>query len=83
LVKLYTLDNTTPQRRSYTTQVSFDNILIKDEQRVATQALRDDDKYHLPHARTTALKKIPLYSLPKEWNKHNEMRYQENKTTFK
>jgi hypothetical protein len=28
-------------------------------------------------------KKIPLYSLPEEWNKHNDMRYQNNKTTFK
>jgi hypothetical protein len=62
---------------------SFNNIWRKNEQRAATQALRDDDKYHLPPARTEAFKKIPLYSLPEEWNKHNEMRYQENKTTFK
>jgi hypothetical protein len=32
---------------------------------------------------TEAFKKIPLYSLPEEWNKHNDVRYQNNKTTFK
>jgi hypothetical protein len=62
---------------------SFNDIWLKNDQRAAAQALRDDDKYHLPQARTEALKKIPLYSLPEEWNKHNDMRYQNNKTTFK
>jgi len=62
---------------------SFDNTWKKNDQRAATQALRDDDKYHLPHARTETFKKIPLYSLPEEWNKHNDMRYQSNRITFK
>ncbi len=53
---------------------------IKNEQRAVTQTLRDEDKYHLPQARTEAFKKIPIYSLPEEWNKHNDMRYQNNKT---
>ncbi len=48
---------------------SFNDIWLKNDQRAAAQALRDDDKYHLPQARTEALKKIPLY--------------QNNKTTFK
>ena len=39
---------------------SFNDIWIKNDQRAATQTLRDDDKYHLPQARTEAFKKIPL-----------------------
>jgi hypothetical protein len=62
---------------------AFDNIWIKNNQRAAHQVLRDDDKYYLPQARTDAFKKIPLYSIPEEWNKHNDMRYQNNKITFK
>ena len=36
---------------------SFNDIWIKNYQRAATRALRDDDKYHLPQARTEAFKK--------------------------
>jgi hypothetical protein len=44
---------------------SFNDIWIKNYQRAATRALRDDDKYHLPQARTEAFKKyhyIPFLS---------------------
>jgi hypothetical protein len=47
------------------------------------QALRNDNDYMLPHPRIEEFKKIPLYSLPLAWNSAGDIRFQNNRMTFK
>jgi hypothetical protein len=37
----------------------------------------------LPHPRIEEFKKIPLYSLPLAWNSAGDIRFQNNRMTFK
>ncbi len=47
------------------------------------QVLRNDNDYMLPHPRLEAFKKIPLYSLPLAWNNAGDIRFKNNRMTFK
>jgi len=47
---------------------SFMNIWQKNFERNPNMNLRNANDYHLTMARTESFKKIPLYSLPNEWN---------------
>jgi hypothetical protein len=44
--------------------------------------LRNDNNYILPALRIEFFKKIPLYSLPAEWNAAGDIRFH-NRTTFR
>ena len=45
--------------------------------------LRNDNDLVIPFARTENIKKLPYYSLPIEWNKLGDIRFQHNPFTFK
>ncbi len=45
--------------------------------------LRNDNDYFLPLPRIEMFKKIPIYSLPAAWNAAGNLRYYQNRTTFK
>jgi hypothetical protein len=62
---------------------SFENIWVKNEHRDHGHILRNNDKYSLPHPRIEFFKKIPLYSLPYEWNEIGDLTFQNNKNLFK
>jgi hypothetical protein len=47
---------------------SFELTWTKNNATQQNHNLRNMDKYVLPHPRIEFFKKIPLYSLPKEWN---------------
>jgi hypothetical protein len=45
--------------------------------------LRYPIEFVIPFARTELFKKVPLYSLPDEWNNCGDLRFYVNPTTFK
>jgi hypothetical protein len=63
---------------------SFLNTWQKNHARNPNIILRNANDFHLPTAKTEAFKRIPIYSLPNEWNNLNiELKLQFNKFTFK
>jgi hypothetical protein len=62
---------------------SFNNTWIKNNQREIQHNLRNNDDFMLPMARIELYKKIPMYSLPLAWNAVGDIRFQQNKTTFR
>ena len=51
--------------------------------RQGDRQLRNDDLYTLPLPRIERFKRIPLFSLPMEWNNAGDITLQENKVTFR
>ncbi len=45
--------------------------------------LRNADNFTLPNPHTELFKKLPLYSLPLEWNNLDDAKYIRNRMTFK
>jgi hypothetical protein len=63
---------------------SFLNVWQKNSERNINLILRNADDYYLQGAKIELFKKIPLFSLPAEWNPLPiELKYQHNKFTFK
>jgi len=62
---------------------SFMNTWQKNEERLGDYNLRNDDLYMLPVPRIEFFKRMPIYSLPAEWNNAEELKYYENKITFR
>jgi hypothetical protein len=62
---------------------SFNNIWVKNVNRQLNHDLRNNDQYNLPQIRLEQFRKIPLYSLPSEWNNLGDLIYQNNKMLFK
>jgi hypothetical protein len=62
---------------------AFSNTWMKNNERNIGHALRNDNDYMLPNPRIEFFKKIPLYSLPSAWNDAGDIRYQQNRLTFK
>ena len=56
---------------------------IKNSVNQRDRPLRNADDFMLPHPRTELFRKSPLYSLPLEWNKMDENKFNSNRTTFK
>jgi len=63
---------------------SFRNVWTVNESRDLNYELRNRDIFSIPPVRIELFRKIPLYSLPNEWNNLVEnIRLQHNRTTFK
>jgi hypothetical protein len=65
---------------------SFTNVWQKNSERnqVLNVTLRNENDYYLPRPKIDQFKRIPLYSLPHEWNLlPHEIRLQFNRFTFK
>lgn len=64
---------------------SFNNIWIKNEHRPGNLnlTLRNDNLFMVPPPRIEFFKKMPLYSLPNEWNNSENLMFYENRVTFK
>jgi hypothetical protein len=45
--------------------------------------LRYPNDFDVPRARIELFKKMPLYTLPTEWNNCHDLRFYQNLTTFK
>jgi len=50
---------------------------------ILSPLLRNDDLYMLPNPRIELLKKLPMYSLPYEWNNSGVLKYYANVSIFK
>ena len=61
---------------------SFNDIWRKNQDRELGIALRNDEFYTLPAPRCDLFKKIPIYSLPFEWNNLGDLTQQQNHITL-
>jgi hypothetical protein len=61
---------------------SFNNIWVKTVNRQKYHYLSNNDLYNLPQIRLEQLKKIPLYSLPFEWNSLCDLMYQKKQSSL-
>ena len=62
---------------------SFRNVWNHNEDRPSNINLRNDNHFKKPHPRIELFKRFPLYSLPDEWNKSEELMFYSNQFTFK
>jgi hypothetical protein len=62
---------------------SFINVFVKVDNDNAIHDLRYPNDFVVPRARIELFKKVPLYSLPYEWNNCGDLRFYRNTTTFK
>jgi hypothetical protein len=62
---------------------SFGDIWTKNAVRHAEHNLRNNELYNLPVIRLELFRKIPLYSLPFEWNNIGDIILHNNKNLFK
>ena len=63
--------------------VSFRNVWNRNEEREAEVSLRNNNLFRIPYPRIELFKRLPLYSLPFEWNNSDVLIYYENQITFK
>ncbi len=61
---------------------SFTGVWATNEDRQLDITLCNNNQYSIPNPRIEQFKKSPLYFLPKEWNELNDIKLQQNKTTF-
>ncbi len=61
---------------------SFDNVWQKNEQRERGYLLRNADEFQLPRVNHEQIRRMPLYTLPKEWNRLGDIRYHSNRETI-
>jgi hypothetical protein len=61
---------------------SFENIWQLNGDREREHNLRNDNLFSLPIPRIDFFKKMPLYSLPQEWNNSGVLMFYENPITF-
>jgi len=62
---------------------SFFNTWTKNNERNLNQNLRNDDLFMIPNPRIEFFKKLPIYSLPLEWNNSGDLKFYGNTITFK
>jgi hypothetical protein len=62
---------------------SFNDTWTKTNQRENGHNLRNYNDYILLAPRIEFFKKIPLYSLPAAWNAAGDIRFHNNRTTFR
>ena len=62
---------------------SFSNLWKKNSANQGERPLRNANDYVLPFPHTELFKRSPLYTLPLEWNKMDDNKYNQNRCTFK
>jgi hypothetical protein len=62
---------------------SFRDVFIRIDPTDIVYDLRYPNKFEVPRARIELFKRIPLFTLPTEWNDCNELRFYQNPLTFK
>jgi hypothetical protein len=62
---------------------AFVNTWTKNSDRNIGHALRNENDFALPTPRIEFFKKIPIYSLPAAWNEAGDIRFYQNRTTFR
>ncbi len=63
--------------------ISFENTFARNIDRPNDYNLRNANDFMLPNPRLEQFKKIPVYSLPLEWNMAGNLIYYANRTTFR
>jgi hypothetical protein len=61
---------------------SFNNTWTRNSDRNLSQNLRDENLFALPNPRIEFFKKMPIYSLPSEWNNSGVLMLYDNPITF-
>jgi hypothetical protein len=61
---------------------SFTNTWTTNNVRDLNVTLRNNENYVIPIPRTELFKRLPIYSLPNEWNNAGNLVFYENKITF-
>jgi hypothetical protein len=62
---------------------SYDNVFVPVNHDNYVYDLRYPNDFEVPRARIELFKKIPLYTLPTEWNNSLDLRFYQNLATFK
>jgi hypothetical protein len=62
---------------------SFTGTWEKNVNRHLNHDLRNNELYNLPNVRLELFRKIPLYSIPYEWNNLGNLIYHQNKNLFR
>jgi hypothetical protein len=62
---------------------SFNDVFTYNNVEDLVYELRYSNEFIVPRARIELLKKIPLYTLPEEWNNCHDLRFYQNAATFK
>jgi hypothetical protein len=62
---------------------SYDNVFVPVNHDDMVYNLRYPNDFDVPRARIELFKKMPLYTLPTEWNNCHDLRFYQNLTTFK
>jgi Reverse transcriptase (RNA-dependent DNA polymerase) len=62
---------------------SFDDMCTRTNPDNAAYELRYVNEFDVPRARIELFKRIPLFTLPTEWNLCNELRFYQNPMTFR
>jgi hypothetical protein len=62
---------------------SFNDVYILNNLDELAYEFRYPNEYGVPFARIELFKKIPLFSLPMEWNNCQDLRFYQNVTTFR
>ena len=63
--------------------ISFIDVWDLNANRPNNYNLRNDNDFTLPNPRIEQFKRLPIYSLPLEWNMAGNLIYYENRTTFR
>ena len=62
---------------------SFSNTWLKNNARNVDRVLRNDDDFIIPIPRIEFFKRTPFYALPHLWNNSGNLKFYDNKITFK
>jgi hypothetical protein len=67
----------------YNYNQNFTNVWTQNNQRNHDINLRNDDDYYLPQVNKEFFRRSTLYSIPNTWNALGDIKFQQNRTTFK
>jgi hypothetical protein len=67
----------------YNYNQNFTNVWTRNNQRNHDINLRNDDEYYLPQVNKEFFRRSTLYSIPNTWNALGDIKFQQNRTTFK
>jgi hypothetical protein len=62
---------------------SFNDVFVRRNNENLAYELRYPNEFDVPFARIELFKRVPLFTLPTEWNNCAELRFYQNPLTFK